>query len=109
MDTHESIQKLADSRLAEPYRQPVKTLDDCLSALDWPLDDSNRPICCGESIDVDTFIGAPYRTVCPKCSKFLFHVFAPEFGNSWVQTIDTDKFDMQDKRQWVCGNAEGAL
>jgi hypothetical protein len=97
-----SIQEFADSIVAPEYRQPVKTIDDCLDAHGWERVDF--PECCGTPVEIRSFIGSAYFAQCDRCKKFIVDVTGPTFGNSWVNLPDHEKIDMDDdSKRWICG------
>lgn len=104
------VQELADARLAPEYRQPVKTLEEALTAIGWQTG-VDVPECCGHPVKISAFIGTPYSAICEKCDRFLFDVTGPEFGNSYVSLPDGNEYDLDTPCRWVSGqraNAEGA-
>ncbi len=96
-----SVQELADARLAPEYRQAVKTLEAAMAAIGWPFVD--RPICCGEPVEISGFIGSCYKAVCHKCDRFIFDVTGPEFDKGCVTVPDGDIYDMGTEVRWVSG------
>ena len=96
-----TIQDLADARLAAEYRQPVKTLEQAVEAIGWALED--RPKCCGEEVEISSFIGSAYQAVCRTCGKFIFDVTGPEFNGRAICLPDQDKYDLDHEARWVSG------
>lgn len=64
-------------------------------------DEGHYPLCCGQRTTVHAFLGCPDYVACEKCGKAIANVFAPSFGNAWVQTHDSDKVDLEDPTCWV--------
>ena len=64
-------------------------------------DEGHYPWCCGQKAEVHSLIGSPYGVRCEKCGKAIADLFGPSFGNSWVQTCDSDKVDTEDPVCWV--------
>lgn len=96
-----SAQQMADDLVAPEYRQPLKTLAECLDIHGWEHVD--RPICCGAEIKIDSFIGSPYFAECPTCGKFCCDVTGPRFGNGHVSLIDAEKVDLDTDKLWIAG------
>lgn len=107
--TKMTMQQLADQRLAPEYRQPVKTLAECLDQLGWEHVD--RPICCGKEVEITSMLGAAYKAFCPACEKFAFDVFGPEYSESGgaIYFVDHEKYDTDDSKSWVCGQRKSAV
>lgn len=104
----QSLQSLADARLAPEWRQTVKTYDDAASALGWDAA-LDVPICCGRPVEVTAMLGSAYKATCPACDRFVFDITGPEFTGSAVAFVDADKFDVEDRARWVCGDRDGPL
>lgn len=96
-----SAQEFADSIVAPEYRQPLKTLAECLDINGWEHVD--RPTCCGSEIEIRSMIGAAYFAECPRCGKFAVEVTGPSFGNSSVAFIDPEKVDVDTDKLWITG------
>lgn len=96
-----SVQDLADDQLAPEYRQPVKTLDEALSSVGWEKVD--RPVCCGQEVQIDSFLGDAYFAQCDVCRKFIVDVTGPRFGNGHVTLVDGAKVDLDTDKRWICG------
>lgn len=95
------LQSYADKVLDPAYRQPLKSLEDALSALDWPNED--RPKCCGQDVSIRSFLGGAYFAQCECCKKFIADIAGPTFGNSWVNFLDGEKVDIDTPVRWICG------
>lgn len=104
----QSLQALADARLAPEWRQSVKTYDEAADALGWDKS-LDRPTCCGEPVEIAAMLGSAYKAACSKCDRFVFDITGPEFTGSAVAFVDGDKFDLEDKARWVCGDRDGPL
>lgn len=98
-----TAQEFADQKFPPEFRQPLKTVTDAMAVHGWPNVD--RPECCGEPIEIRSFIGCPYLGYCNHCRKFVASVDAPNWGNSWVQTIDSNKVDLDTDKLWIAGTA----
>lgn len=98
-----SLQQFATELVAPEFRQPLKTSEEALAALNWPLVDF--PECCGAKVRVQSFIGSAYYAECEKCHKFMWNVTGPRFGNSWVSTPDPNLIDMNTEHRWITGVA----
>mgnify|MGYP000894214909 CR=1 FL=1 len=104
----QSLQSLADARLAPEWRQPVKTYDEAADALGWDKT-LDKPICCGEPVEITAMLGSAYKATCAKCERFVFDITGPEFTGNAVAFVDSDKFDVEEKTRWVCGDRDGPL
>jgi hypothetical protein len=103
-----TLQEYADQTVAEPYRQPLKTIHEALSVHGWdadPFPDDYKPICCGSEVSIRSFLGDPYFVQCEACKKFLVDVTGPQFGNSWVNLPDGEKIDLETDidHRWIVG------
>ncbi len=96
-----SAQEFADSVVSPEFRQPLKTLAECLDIHGWPHEDF--PVCCGQKVDVRSMFGDAYFAQCKVCGKFAVDVTGPSFGNSFVAFIDPKKVDIETPRLWIAG------
>jgi hypothetical protein len=101
-----TLQEYADESVAEPYRQPLKTIHEALAVHGWdiePLPEDYKPICCGVPVACRSFLGSAYVAECETCGRFIADVTAPSFGNSCVVLCDSEKVDVETERRWIAG------
>ena len=94
------LQDLADARLAEEFRGPVKAIEVVCEELGWG--DPSQPACCGEAVSVESFLGQPYFGKCKSCGQFALDVTGPEFGVACVH-LPSDEYDLNNPACWVTG------
>lgn len=104
-DDMKTLQEWADSVVAPEYRQPLKTVREAVAAHGWEFQD--KPVCCGQPIEIRAMFGDAYFGQCETCRKFVVDVAGPSFSQtgSSVSFIDRDKFpaDTDWARTWIAG------
>lgn len=103
-----TLQEYADQAVAEPYRQPLKTIHEALAVHGWdvnPFPENYKPTCCGAEVIIRSFLGDPYFVKCESCKKFIVDITGPQFGNSWVNLPDGQKIDLETdiEHRWIAG------
>ncbi len=106
-----TLQEYADQIVPEPYKQPLKTLDEALRVHGWdrdPMPDDYCPECCGKPVEIVSFLGGPYQAACKVCGRFVIDVTGPQFGNSYVSVVDSKKVDLETDfgHRWIAGKKE---
>ena len=91
-----SLQEWFDKMAAPEYKGPLYTAEEVCARFAWLID---RPVCCGERVDVRSMIGSAYHAECKTCGKWM-HDVSVQFGNSWVQ-FPSDDVDQDTPRRWI--------
>lgn len=99
-----SLQQFADENIKPELRQNLKSAAEIAVAIGWG--DPDKPVCCGQPVNVQSMIGSPYFAECEKCGKWAAAVDGPMFSNGGgvVQFLDPDKVDLDTDRRWIAGN-----
>lgn len=100
-----TLQSYADDVLADAYRQPLKTVDEALAEVGWPIED--QPSCCGDPVETRAFLGGAYHAECGKCGRFIHDMTGPSFSENGGSCflIDGEKVDVLTEHRWIGGMA----
>lgn len=97
-----TLQEYADKILSDQYRQTLKSLSDALYLNGWH---HGNPRCCGQEVEVRSFLSEAYYAECTACKRFMADVSGPSFGNGHVRLLDESKINMDTKKRWIVGRA----
>jgi len=91
-----TLQEWFNEMAAPEYKAELLSAEEICAKFAWLID---RPVCCGQLVEVRNFIGASYHAECKICGKWM-HDVSVQFGNAWVQFLPEHVDDNTPKR-WI--------
>jgi len=92
-----TLQEWFDVTAAPEFKTTLLTIQEACDVLGWRFQD--KPICCGEEIEIHSLLGDAYHGQCKKCGKWL-HDITVQLGNSWVG-FPPDSVDSNTLKRWI--------